>query len=727
MFCRSWPLVAFAVGCHYFTAVNRVDAFQTQGHVLQWRQPNSRLIDYGRQSPLWSSVREESLPITSEDSELVSSQQDSRGELPGNENLYPKISIDLRSYEERGKRELEWLIDTTSKILDFDIYNSSQSNSLEATITAPTTSGDNDPAIQKQPRVVGSMSPILTRRAFSLMTAWARRSSKPHIVELILKCLINEFEAGNQHVIITTETYNVVLDAWSKSRDPGAPERAETILNEMFKHHNKKVKPNVKSYNAVMNAYVDSDKWHTKSYPKVQAIFDRLVQASESGKEQPATRELNNEDHHPHYKEEVLAPNRMSYNLLLSAIANSALEDTAERSEAILRTMLQEYHNGDTKAKPDIRSYNHVLRAWSCYENNSSSSVRRHQEAKTLELFDELRNLPESFRVEPNVETFNLVLRLFCKTNNNPKRLENLDAVLRLAEESFENGNDSAKPDRVTINTVVAAYAKSGKRNDVERALTLGGAMERKYGVAPDTVSNNIVMAIWSKSGHLDACWKALRILDGMEHDFKNGNMHLKPDAYTYSCVIDGFARIGNEDSAENGQEVLERMRHLHRNHGGDPANTSVYNAAINAWASSGSSSGAARAIVILNEMEENHKDDTFVPAPDTTSYNTAIKGLRNGGFRSTEQAEELLRRMEDSERSGLYPDAFTFTSLITAYGRSTQEMKAEKAYDVLQRQITAYKNGNLKARPNVSAFNSLLSKLSYCLCELNIQLDARL
>lgn len=705
MFCLSLPLVAFAVGCHSL-AITRVDAFQAQGQSLRWYQPNYGLIN-DKQAPLWSSIREESQPATiSEDSEIVSSQQE--------DIHHPKISIDLRSYEERGKRELEWLIETTSKILDFDIYNSSQYNSLEATPTTPTTSSENDPVEQKEPRVVGSMSPILTRRAFALMTAWARRSAKPHIVELILKCLIKEFEAGNQHVKITTETYNVVLDAWSKSRDPGAPERAETILNEMFKHHNKKVKPNVKSYNAVMNAYVDSDKWHTKSYPKVQAIFDRLVQASESGKEMPATRELNNddEDHHPHYKEEVLAPNRMSYNLLLSAIANSALEDTAERSEALLRTMLQEYHNGDDKAKPDIRSYNHVLRAWSCYESDISSRERRHHEAKTLELFDELRSLPESLGVEPNVETFNLVLRLFRKTNHNPKRLENLEAVLRLIEESFEAGNDSAKPDRVTINTVVAAYAKSGKRMDVEHALTLGGAMERKYGVAPDTVSNNIVMAIWSKSGHQDACWKALRILDGMEHDFKNGKLHLKPDAYTYSCVIDGFARVGNEDSAENGQEVLERMRHLHRNHGGDPANASVYNAAINAWASSGTSSGAARAIAILNEMEENYKVDPFVPAPDTTSYNTAIKGLRNGGFRSTERAEELLHQMEVSERSGLNPDAFTFTSLITAYGRSTQEMKAEKAYNVLQRQITAYKNGNLKARPNVLAFNSLLSKL---------------
>ena len=109
--------------------------------------------------------------------------------------------------------------------------------------------------------------------------------------------------------------------------------------------------------------------------------------------------------------------------------------------------------------------------------------------------------------------------------------------------------------------------------------------------------------------------------------------------------------------------------------------------------------------------MEENHKEDPFVPKPDTTSVNTVIKALSQGGF--AERAEELVYKMEANEKSGLAPDAFSYTALITAYGRSTLEMKAEKAYKVLRRQIEAYEKGNLKARPNILAFNALLSKLS--------------
>lgn len=617
-----------------------------------------------------------------------------------------KLSIDLRSYEEKEKREMEWLVETTAKILGLDI-----DDSFNQPLGTASAEEDEDESatetIPSTPAEVGSMSPILTRRAFKLMRAWALRSGEPHVVELILKRLINESEAGNPHVKITTETYNVVLDAWSISRDPGAPERAETILNEMFKRQNEEVKPNVKSYNAVMMAYVDSDKWKDKSYPKVQAIFDRLVESSKVEQER-ADRERQYGTSSS-YQYEILSPTRMSYNLLLSAIANSALADATERSEAILRTMLEEYNNGDRKAKPDIRSYNHVLRAWACYLDSNG----RSQEAKTLEIFEELRSMPDSFNVRPNADTFNLILRLYLKSNN-PKRLEKLEGVVDLMEECYEKGDECARPDRFTINTIVTAYAKSGKRQDVERALTLGGGMERKYGVLPDTVSNNIVMGIWSKSGHPDASWKALQILDAMEIDFKKGKLHLKPDAYTYSSVIDGFARVGDEDSAEYGQEVLERMRILHRDHGGDPANTSVYNAAINAWASSGSGSAAFRAQAILSEMEARHSEDPFVPTPDTTSYNTVIKALSRGGSRLTERAEELLQQMEANEKFGVGPDAFSYTALITAYGRSSLEMKAENAYKVLLRQIAAYERGNLAARPNILTFNSLLNACAF-------------
>jgi hypothetical protein len=42
--------------------------------------------------------------------------------------------------------------------------------------------------------------------------------------------------------------------------------------------------------------------------------------------------------------------------------------------------------------------------------------------------------------------------------------------------------------------------------------------------------------------------------------------------------VIDSYTKCSRVDAGERAEEILERMRDLHRNHGGDAA-TSVYNA----------------------------------------------------------------------------------------------------------------------------------------------------
>lgn len=73
-----------------------------------------------------------------------------------------------------------------------------------------------------------------------------------------------------------------------------------------------------------------------------------------------------------------------------------------------------------------------------------------------------------------------------------------------------------------------------------------------------------------------------------MERNYKKGKGRLKPDSHTYSSVIDSYTKCNRVDAGERAEEILERMRDLHRNHGGDAAVTSVYNAGelacLHAW-----------------------------------------------------------------------------------------------------------------------------------------------
>jgi hypothetical protein len=246
--------------------------------------------------------------------------------------------------EESKKGELEWLVKTTTDLL-----------------------GPESPPL-------GSMSPQTVHRMGLLMTSWARRAGKkeskaPHLVERLLKRLLHERDAGNENVVIDTSTYNILLDAWSRSPADGSAERCEEILIQMEKNQGKgDVAPDQASYNAVIKAYVKAGS-KLFAAPKAEAIIKRM--------------------------ERKVPPTRRSYNLLLYAWANASIEDAAARAQMVLRRMQEQYKEGNVLAKPDTNSYNQVLAAWS--RGRKLGFERRMQL-----IFDELLALPEEEEIHPD-------------------------------------------------------------------------------------------------------------------------------------------------------------------------------------------------------------------------------------------------------------------------------------------------------------------------------------
>lgn len=60
------------------------------------------------------------------------------------------------------------------------------------------------------------------------------------------------FKSGNDEVSPDTITFNAVLDAWARSGDRMAAQRAEQILDHMddlYRAGNQKVKPDVYTFN----------------------------------------------------------------------------------------------------------------------------------------------------------------------------------------------------------------------------------------------------------------------------------------------------------------------------------------------------------------------------------------------------------------------------------------------------------------------------------------------
>lgn len=577
-------------------------------------------------------------------------------------------SITFETKEEKERRQLDWLVRSSEKIL-----------------------GPKSPEI-------GDMEREYVELTYDLMGAWSRRASKregskaPHVVERLLQRLIQEQDSGNDLVVIDTMVYNLVLEAWSNSSEEGSAERSEEILRRMERMYleddNSQVKPNEDSYNAVIKTFVKNG---NRSIAASKA--ESLVRLMESQAEFIG-----------------VSPTRRSYNLLLYALANSNLENASKHADEILHKMMDRYvEHGEKKCKPDINSYNQVLTAWARgktpgFEENMQS------------VYEELLNLPKDMRIIPNTDSFNAVMGGWLKSNKHGS-LPVIQSILTTMEQSYAGGNDSAKPDRISINTHTAAHTKYGSPDAVEKSMARATELEEKYQIASSTVSYNIVVDSWCKSGRSDAPDRVLELLASMENEFKSGRSGVRPDGYTYSSVVGCFVKFKRQNAAEVAEDLLGRMNDLYVNHDGEAPTTSVYNAVINAWASKTKSEKALQKVMdFVQIMDANDGKDPSVPEPNRITYNTVIKAMRDGNVESAKMAEKILTKLETKGQSNakMLPDSYSYTSVITAYGRSDAQNKASKALQILERLNRARESGNMAAITTTHSFNAALNACAF-------------
>ncbi|CAJ1936672.1 unnamed protein product [Cylindrotheca closterium] len=571
-------------------------------------------------------------------------------------------TLSYNKIEERDKRKMEWVLSNTGDLLG------------------------------EESEELGKMSERSVLLTLDLMRVWSKRAIKreskaAHVVERLLQKLLKEKDAGNERLKINTAVYNIVLESWANSREEGSAERSEEILMEMermYNQGNRDVLPNEASYNAVIKAYVKNG-GRAIAPPKVTALVNRMERSN------------------------IVSPTRRSYNLLLYCLAKSNLEDAAPRAEDILHRMLQQYLETDNMTtKPDINSYNQLLGAWARGRNEG-------YEERMQTIYEEILDLPPDMHITPTVDTFNTAMSGWLKSEQ-PSALSKIEQILETMETSFKEGNRNARPDRVTINTICAAFAKTQGTGAMGNAMKLRASLEKEYDITPDVVSYNIIVDSWCKSGRKDSPEQAIEILNAMENDFKDGKISHAPDGYTYSSVIGCFANFRRPDAAEKAEELLKRMKDLWHNFGGEPLSASVYNAVINAWASSPSLESSERVKELLNEMDENHATDPSLPAPNRITYNTVIKAMRDGSGDDAAFAEKILYLLESkgAVQSAFLPDSYSYTSVVSAYGRSDAKNKAEKALEIIERMLLATENGNIAANPTVHSFNAALNACAF-------------
>mmetsp|Transcript_3469 Transcript_3469/g.7154 ORF Transcript_3469/g.7154 Transcript_3469/m.7154 type:complete len:301 (+) Transcript_3469:166-1068(+) len=178
------------------------------------------------------------------------------------------------------------------------------------------------------------------------------------------------YKGGNNAVKPNVRSFNVVIDAWAKCGEKGAASRAAGILDWMevlYFAGNKGVKPDTISFNAVIDAYA-------KSSDPIRA--ERILVRMENMETGRGARH-------------EVGPNTRSFNSVLNAWARSRHTGAAERCLGILERMKLLYQQGSLSCAPDVFSYTTVISA--CAYTFGDREEQRRAMGIAFATFDELR------------------------------------------------------------------------------------------------------------------------------------------------------------------------------------------------------------------------------------------------------------------------------------------------------------------------------------------------
>jgi len=221
-----------------------------------------------------------------------------------------------------------------------------------------------------------------------VLEAWARsrHSEAPREAEDLFM-LMNLLSLEDEDMRPTQTSFNHLLKIWSRSNNPAATVRVESLLNQM--HHfsdvegYEGVKPNAVSYNAAIHTFAlyenGSSPW------KAEKI---LKQGEQQFKENGHS-----------------CINTESFNLVIEAFTKLPNLKGPTRSRAVLKRQKTLYESGLKDCKPDVYSYSSVLSSYASFSGSQKEKSQAFTVAK--ETFEEMNDS----KVFPNHVTYGIMLK----------------------------------------------------------------------------------------------------------------------------------------------------------------------------------------------------------------------------------------------------------------------------------------------------------------------------
>jgi len=520
-----------------------------------------------------------------------------------------------------------------------------------------------------------------------------------------------EVDQGNDTTLL--ELIHIAITAWSncKNRDGVAVNRTEYWL-QLLQHRqttnftdDNDLRLYEECYRGVIRACISSHEYqhlekaigllddmrdgHHRLYPTAQTcnlVLYGLANCKPSTKNAKQAEDILKNMKYDCQENELkyaYRPDTNTFRQVITAWSKSETTDEAAmNARRILDQMLTDYPSLD----PDASTFNAIMTLY--------LQLGRRKEA--LAIFDQMCSLQQSGRkgTKPDLYSINLMLNAlsqqppFCSS----EELQKAEDVLDVIRESF-----NVAPDVQSYNILIDSWAKSNLHEAAEKAILLLDIMERRCrlepSIAPDCYTYTSVINAISKSKHHKkrGSW-AEEIFQRMKSLHSQGLITNEPTIPVYNALLNALITSEEFGSIERAwivfTEIIETT---------DIANIRTYNTMLKGYSTlirnnDGeiiSYSRPKQAEQLLDRMEISYYRETSDIVPDKYSYTTVTSAYgRSNVKRKAAKAHWVLQRMidayQDGNNSKAKPNTYAFNAVLNACAHTRYPEEKVEAFTIL-------------------------------------------
>ena len=304
-------------------------------------------------------------------------------------------------------------------------------------------------------------------------------------------------------------SFNTVLNTYSHVGDGlGAEELLDAMMDKNSNLYMSNVKPDLISYNTVMNAFTRSG--HLRCHEDVLRIMEKMKDAN-------------------------IKPDVISYTTLINSYAKSREKDAPYQATKVLDEMKEK------GIDPNIVTYNAVMNTW-VKSGDWGSAARAHELLLEMIESKDIHN--------PNVRTYTIVIDAYAKSRERDAALR-AQELLQYMEKQYELTKDpNVQPNVQTYTAVINAWGRSEEEGKAKRALDVLNKMKLCF---EKGVNDKIQPNVYSYNAVLNAC------------AYTYGDEYEKDETFRIACNVFDELRSTNKTKQKSYDEkdTLVRPNHV--------------------------------------------------------------------------------------------------------------------------------------------------------------------